>query len=75
MALYILTSSYHSTSDFAAQIADFVNNNLTTVAASGDKDLLMSRVRLVNPVAQVPAARWLYTRRVLSWVPVAIHGK
>ena len=51
--LYILTSSYHSTSDFRQQIETFVNTNLTDVASRGDAAALIARIHLVDTVSQV----------------------
>jgi hypothetical protein len=53
VVLYILTSSYHSTSDFAAQIEAYIDAHLPTIAASPDREALVARVRLVDRVAQV----------------------
>ena len=58
VSLYILTSSYHSTSDFKSEINKYVKAKLPDVKAN--KKQLLSRVKLVSTVLQVqdgPASR------------------
>ena len=56
MVLYILTSSYHSTSDFAAHIDANFDASLPAEGSSPNRAALVARVRLVDRVAQVRGA-------------------